>query len=151
MPDLRLSHAPSTLADQAHSRAAVTAIAALPPSAGSGPSTGCIVIAQRLTLVGEVTEETLVDEEPHACRRDERQARQCHDAADTAEESQVVHVRYGSAARPIRNGAHCQKAAPALLLDGRAAGLDWNTRAKRGLRSAARHECRRLCPDVYPI
>src|SRR6478735_7561151 len=40
---------------------------ALPPSAGSGPSTGCIVIAQRLMLVGEVTEETLVEEEPHAC------------------------------------------------------------------------------------
>ena len=67
VPDFRLSHAPSALADHAHSRAAVTAMAALPPSAGSGPSTGRIVIAQRLMLVGDVTEETLVEEDPQAC------------------------------------------------------------------------------------
>jgi hypothetical protein len=43
----------------------VTATTALPPSAGNGPSTGCIVIAHRLMLVGAV-EVMLVEEEPHA-------------------------------------------------------------------------------------
>ena len=53
-PDLMVSHAPSAEADHAHSRAAVTAIDAVPPSAGSGASTGCIAIPQRTICVGAV-------------------------------------------------------------------------------------------------
>jgi hypothetical protein len=46
-PDLMVSHVPSAVADQAHSRAAATATDAVPPSAGSGASTACIEIPQR--------------------------------------------------------------------------------------------------------
>ena len=109
-PDFRLSHAPSTVADHAHSRAAVTAMAALPPSEGSGPSTGCIVIAQRLTLVGEVTEETLVEEEPQACSAASARPVNAATAPRRIRLRNVTSCITGTARlSPIRNGTHCQK------------------------------------------
>ena len=107
LPDFRLSHPPSTLADHAHSRAAVTATTALPPSAGSGPSTGCIVIAQRLMLVGDVTEETLVEEEPHACSA--TSARPGSAPRRIRLRNRVSCMSETVRLMPIRNGTHSQK------------------------------------------
>lgn len=53
-PVLMVSQEPSTDADHAHSRAAATAIQALPPSAGNGASSPCMAIAHRFIEVGAV-------------------------------------------------------------------------------------------------
>jgi len=62
-PDLMLSHVPSTDADQAHSRAAVRLMEAVPPVAGKGVSRPCIDIAHRLIDVGDVI--VVAAEPPH--------------------------------------------------------------------------------------
>lgn len=118
-PDFRVSHAPSTLADQVHSRAAVTPMAALPPSAGSGPSTGRIVIAQRLTLVGEVTEETLVEDEPQAWKK--RSARPVSAPRQTRLRNFASCITDTARLAPIRTGT-VSKSSPALR-QSRAVGM----------------------------
>jgi hypothetical protein len=58
-----VNQAPSALADQAHSRAAVTAMDAVPPSGGRGASIACIEMPQRTICEGAVT--LVAAEPPH--------------------------------------------------------------------------------------
>jgi hypothetical protein len=96
-PVLIVSHVPSTDADHAHSRAAVTATEALPPSAGNGPSIPFMEMAQRFIEVGAVM---LVEAEPP---HEDAALETVITAAANARRSRGIRLRT-AAVRMSRNG-----------------------------------------------